>query len=118
MSRFIELDEPAELWLLVHRDSDYTLPFTFKESKTGPAIDLTGYTFECAFLPTAGDAPLQQPTVSVDDAAAGEISIALTRTATASVVTMPTDHVWRLWWTNPSGKRSLKIEGRVRMEDV
>ncbi len=118
MSRLIELDEPAQLDLRVHRDSDYTVPLTFKESATGPAIDLTGYTFECAFLPEPGEDSLQEPTVTVEDAAAGEISFDLTRAATASSITMPTDHVWRLWWTDTSAKRSLKIEGRVRMEDV
>lgn len=116
MSKFIEIDAPADVNLLIHRDADYVIPLTFKESEDGDPIDLTGYTLSCEFLPLDLSTPLLEPTVTITNAVAGEIQITLARASTADPDVMPDDHVWRLWWTAPTAQRQLKISGRVRME--
>lgn len=110
-------NQPAEINFTIHRGVDYSIPLQFKESADGDPIDLTGYTFSCETLDEEdASTPLQSPTVTVTDAADGSIAIEIPRATTEDTAVMPTDHYWRLWWTDGSGDRQLKISGRIRME--
>ncbi len=119
MSTWIQPGAPATVNLKIFRDADYTIPLTFMEGTGGPAIDVTGYTFECEFVAEQDDdvTPLLTVTVTLDDPENGSVSFALTREQTANDTVMPRDHYWRLWWTDTGDNRSLKVAGRVRMEE-
>ncbi len=117
MNTWTNVDAPAQMHLLMRRGADHTIPLTFKESQDGPAIDLTGYAFECEVLADREDStPLLSVTVTVIDALNGETSIDFTRTQTDDPETLPRDCWWRMWWTIGSARRCV-IAGRIRMEE-
>ncbi len=118
MNTFIKPEKYAEINILLRRGQDYTIPFTFRESEEGPAMDLTDRTFECVtVLDTDDETPLLTLPVAVADAMGGAITIRVTRAQTDDNAVMPRDHYWRLWMTDTNGDRRLSVAGIIRMEE-
>jgi hypothetical protein len=70
----------------VEQGVDRTIAITLKDQATGNAIDVTGWTFQMQIREKFSSTTiLYSPTITITNAAAGQIAITLTNTATAAL---------------------------------
>lgn len=91
---------PVNIRWPVTRGDDETLPLQFSEPggytitrlsdgnedvTVSDALGITGRTYECVVVTTRGGATVVTPTVTVDDAATGQLTLSMTDTQTAQL---------------------------------
>lgn len=101
---------PAQYNIRPQRRADFPLSLKFKDS-AGTAINLTGWTVLAQVWQADRSAKLGDFAVTVTDASAGEVTLKLAHTVTA---TLPTECRYDVMLVNPSGLREYYIEGIVR----
>jgi hypothetical protein len=99
--------QPGQYNILVQRRADYQLALQFKDS-TGANINLTGWTAYAQAWNQNRSTKYADFAVTYTDRAAGQISLALTDTQTAS---FPDEAFYDVLLENPSGLREYYVEG-------
>ena len=100
----LEIDTGLDLRLQMQLMADASTP-----------ADLTGATFEAFIRPSAGHAPLIALTVTVDDDAAGRLTVSATA---AELATLTPRAAWNLLMTDSTGFKSVIVRGPVATTGV
>jgi hypothetical protein len=101
--------QPGQHNIIIQRRADYDLSLQFKDS-TGASINLTGWTAYAQAWSASRSTKYADFTVTYTDRVAGQISIALTDTQTAS---FPDEAYYDVLLEDSSGLRHYYLEGIV-----
>lgn len=104
---------PATYNLRVQKRADHPLALTFKTS-AGTAINLSGYTVLAQVWDKCRTSKLGDFTVTVTNAAAGQVELKLPYTVTA---VLPAEARYDVMLIAPSGLREYYLEGVVRASE-
>ena len=101
---------PASYNIRPQRRADFPLDVTFKDGN-GAALDLTGWTALAQVWDKDRTAKIGDFTVTITNAAAGQVNLKLPYTVTA---VLPSEARYDVMLVAPSGLREYYLEGIVR----
>jgi hypothetical protein len=102
---------PASLPIRPQRRADYLLAVTFKDS-AGAGINLTGWTVLAQMWDKARASKLGDFTVTVTNAANGQVELKLPYTVTVNMTAA--EYYYDVLLINPNGLREYYLEGIAR----